>query len=258
MKFLSSVLLVGTLKVFGGRLQADDEAAAIALRGSCDCAWTKKWSCPGFKKGSDGKAGNDNTVCYDYCCTGNTQQCLKCDKKDGLCEVTNNMTQCAKFKKEKNGLWRDEKTKQCLDMHEKNKFGLWKCKNDKKLENQKSVKVNGTDKYEFAYRKGKMYVDDASKGIRFQRKKGTCLVCDKSKKKCGKPDFSQGECSDFEKSNDNYKLTSGDAAGECLDRHLLGWGIYTCVKGNKNQIFSADDGKQCIKNIKRPPGKHCL
>lgn len=257
MKFLSSVLLVGTLKVFGGRLQADDEAAAITLRGTCDCAWTKDWSCPGFKKGKKGKAKDDSTVCYDYCCGGNVQQCLKCDKEGKLCEVTSNMKQCTKFKKSKRGQWRDEKTKQCLDMFAKNRFGLWKCKKGK-AENQLSTKKNGTDSYCFEYRKGKMCVDDASEAIRFQRKKGTCLVCDKSKKKCGKPEYSQGECSDFKKSGDHYMLTSGDARGQCLDRHLLGWGTYTCVKDNKQQIFSADDGKQCIKSKIRPPGKHCL
>jgi len=232
--------------------------ASVALRASCDCAWTKKWSCPGFKtKGNKGTATDDNTVCYEYCCGGNVQQCLKCDKNEALCEVTSDMTQCSKFKKHRVGQWRDEKTKACLDMFESNKFGLWGCKGGN-AENQLSKKKNGAESYCFDFKGGNMCVDDATKGIRFKRKNGDCLVCDKSKKKCGKPKVNQGECSDFEKSGDHYKLTNGGAAGECLDRFLLGWGSYTCVDDNRQQIFSADDGKQCIKSKWRPPGKHCL
>merc|ERR1739845_114542 len=235
-----------------GRLQADDEAAPRTLRASCDCEWTKKWTCPGFDvKGSKGNAKDDDTVCYDYCCGGNVQQCLKCDKEKALCSVTSNMKECSEFKRLKTGQWKEEKTQQCLDMFKKNKFGLWKCK-EKKFKNQLSKKENG--KHCFEFRGGKMCIDDASKSIRF-RENDKCLVCDQEESLCRKPKVNQGECSDFYKDGDTYRVTNATKADqtkdECLDRHKDGWGLYACVRGNKNQKFSANNGKKCITSKKR-------
>jgi len=270
MKFLSSVLLVGSLTVFGGRLQGhgahelkgNDGSGepgtttagdGIKLRGVCDCSWTTTWSCKGFPLGSDRLTDDDDTVCYEYCCGEGLQQCLKCDTANTTCNTTIDPTECAKFRRNSsNGLWESTDIGgQCLDVFDKNRFGVHKCKYEGDRKNQRNEEDIVTGKSCFHDRSSDpVCVDDASKHIRLQQGDGDgrCLKCDQMNATCGTPEVHMGECSEFEKSGNKFKIANS-SWDQCLDRfeNESVWGIWKCIDDNDNQKVSVVKGNQlCV------------